>query len=183
MTALTDRASEILKRISGVNSPVVAEIGVREAKLSAYLLNARRDLLLYAVDNWLSSSQRSRAYKETGDKCAMWSKSDADAAYQSALDALEPYENRVEVIRKSSGSAANEIPDQSLDLVFLDADHSEKGITRDIEKWRPKVKPGGCFGGHDYANPAFDFGVEKVVSEIFGSAVELGANFTWWVRL
>jgi len=39
--------------------------------------------------------------------------------------------------------------DDSLDLVFLDADHRYEQIRRDIQRWLPKVKYGGVICGHD----------------------------------
>lgn len=37
-----------------------------------------------------------------------------------------------------------------VDGLFIDADHSLGGITHDIEKYIPYVKPNGFIGGHDY---------------------------------
>ena len=37
-----------------------------------------------------------------------------------------------------------------VDLVFIDADHREEGVIRDIEAWRPKIREGGILCGHDF---------------------------------
>ncbi len=40
-----------------------------------------------------------------------------------------------------------------VDMVFVDGDHTVKGITRDILAWKPKLKDGGIMVFHDYQHP------------------------------
>lgn len=56
------------------------------------------------------------------------------------------------LIREISETASNQFEDNSLDVVYLDADHSFTGCSNDIDYWYPKVKPGGILAGHDYCN-------------------------------
>lgn len=53
-------------------------------------------------------------------------------------------------IRGRSPDVASRWQDGSLDMVFLDGDHSVEGVTADIKNWRGKLKPGGLLCGHDY---------------------------------
>jgi hypothetical protein len=46
--------------------------------------------------------------------------------------------------------AAKLFPDNSVDFVYIDAEHSREALLRDLRLWWPKVKPGGIIGGHDY---------------------------------
>ena len=41
------------------------------------------------------------------------------------------------------------IPPRSLDLAFIDGDHSYEGVSRDIEHWLPALRPGGHLVLHD----------------------------------
>jgi predicted O-methyltransferase YrrM len=52
-------------------------------------------------------------------------------------------------LRMESGAAAATIADGSLDLVFLDGDHSYSATSQDIRAWRRKLAPGGLLCGHD----------------------------------
>ncbi len=70
--------------------------------------------------------------------------------------------------------AAMQIDDNSLDFVFIDADHSEGGVRRDIQGWLPKVKSTGWVLGHDINWPS----VEGVVSELLPGYVS-GPDNAW----
>ena len=40
-------------------------------------------------------------------------------------------------------------PEKSVDICFVDADHSYDGVYKDSELWTPK-REGGIISGHDY---------------------------------
>jgi predicted O-methyltransferase YrrM len=58
--------------------------------------------------------------------------------------------------------------DESLDWVYVDADHSYEGIKSDLKCWYPKVRKGGIISGHDYFDGErqnVNFQVKKAVDE------------------
>ena len=59
------------------------------------------------------------------------------------------FKDKVQVIDAPSEEAVNQFADNSLDVVFLDADHRYAWIEADIKRWLPKVKSGGLLCGHD----------------------------------
>jgi Methyltransferase domain len=56
----------------------------------------------------------------------------------------------VTIIQGSSTAAAGRFADGTLDLVFLDADHSYEAMRADLEAWFDKVKRGKLLAGHDW---------------------------------
>lgn len=64
--------------------------------------------------------------------------------------AVAPYGDRFELMRMTSELAVNEFEDNSLDFVFIDANHGLEYVFFDIVAWTRKVKPGGIVTGHDY---------------------------------
>ena len=40
--------------------------------------------------------------------------------------------------------------DESLDFIYIDANHAYDFVVEDINLWFPKLKKGGIFSGHDY---------------------------------
>jgi hypothetical protein len=56
----------------------------------------------------------------------------------------------IRVIVGDSADSAGLFADGSVAFVYIDADHSEEGLGRDIRAWLPKVRRGGWLAGHDY---------------------------------
>jgi predicted O-methyltransferase YrrM len=46
--------------------------------------------------------------------------------------------------------AVKDFPDESLDFVFIDADHRFEYVINDVIEWSKKVRPGGLIISHDY---------------------------------
>ena len=70
------------------------------------------------------------------------------------------------VIKAKTEDAAKYIPDNSLDICFIDAAHDYTNVTNDIKNYLPKVKKGGIICGHDYDNDHIE--VIKAVNDFFG---------------
>jgi uncharacterized Rossmann fold enzyme len=174
------RAKSIHERIREIPNPVGAEIGVFKGELSRKLL-LRRDLTLYMVDSW--TTEHTPEYTASGDFHAALSAGTQENCYQITRHVVHFAGERAKILRKDSREAAKDIPDGSLDFVFIDADHSYEGCRADIEAWLPKVKAGGFIAGHDYDNAKYpQWGVKRAVDEMFGK-VDLGENFTWFQRI
>lgn len=117
-----------------------AEIGVERAKYSEVLLRENTLLHLTCVDAW-------QPYEGYRDHV---SASKLNRFYDEAQQRLEPWKNRVTVVRAFSVDAAAQIPDRSLDFVYLDAAHDFASVAADLRAWAPKVRVGGIVAGHDY---------------------------------
>ena len=91
------------------------------------------------VDTWLGSPNVARHQELARDF-------DVFATFMhNVADAGET----VVPLRMASTAAAATFTDRTLDLVFLDGDHSYSATSEDIRAWRSKVAPGGILCGHD----------------------------------
>ncbi len=185
LTPAEQRVRAIMQRLGNIPSPVGAEIGVFAGDMSAALLRSIPDLTLYMVDSWEGEGA---AYTgDSGDWHASLSAEKQRAYRAKAEKVTQDANGRAWIVPMRSHEAARTIPNRALDFVFIDADHSEEGCRSDIETWLPRLKPGGLLCGHDYGNTDFPkFGVTKAVdafAEQHGLTVDLGENFTWFIRL
>ncbi len=83
---------------------------------------------------------------------------------------MAPYGTRSDIWRLTSVEGAKQVPDGSLDFVYIDARHDYESVLEDLNAWFSKVKPGGIFAGHDYVDGMLaqgDFGVKSAVDEFF----------------
>ena len=73
-----------------------------------------------------------------------------NSLFGTFIDNLRPLINLINPIRTESVSASKMYADESLDAVFIDADHRYESVKADILAWMPKIKKGGILAGHDY---------------------------------
>jgi hypothetical protein len=69
--------------------------------------------------------------------------------YSQFMDNVGGYPN-LKVHKMSSEEAVTLFKDGELDMVWIDADHSHEGCSKDIDMWLPKIRKGGLICGHDY---------------------------------
>jgi hypothetical protein len=87
--------------------------------------------------------------------------------------------NNIEKIKLSSEEASKMFENESLDFVYIDGDHSIKGIETDLNCWYPKIKSSGIISGHDYT--MFDVGqaVNLFCKKIDRLPLKLFPDYTW----
>lgn len=85
---------------------------------------------------------------------------------------IEPVKHIINPIKIPSTLGANLYAEESLDFVFIDANHAYDAVKDDLNAWFTKVKRGGIIAGHDYHN---DPSVKAAVDEFFkDSNLQLG---------
>jgi predicted O-methyltransferase YrrM len=101
---------------------------------------------VYCVDLWDTYAERNPSAQETGF-----------FAYKSGQlrQLFDHYistagATQVTPICEDSTRAWQNFADGSIDLLFIDGDHSYEGCLADLSHWYPKVKPDGVILGHDY---------------------------------
>jgi hypothetical protein len=76
-------------------------------------------------------------------------------------------------IREDSIKASQLFRDRSIDFLFLDGEHFQGYIMKEIEAWLPKVKMGGIIAGHDYCSSS---DIRDAVAHHFGDSFNLTSN-------
>ena len=124
-----------------------AEIGVLRGKTFFAMLDASIDLYLIGVDQWKVLPFREDECAETYQGFPM------DDLMRDVMERAKAYGERARILHSGSWFAARFIDDASLDFVFIDGDHTERGLKQDLLAWAPKVKPKGTILGHDWSWP------------------------------
>ena len=138
---------------------VGAEIGVELGAFSKHLIQDNPNLKLYCIDFW--KSYMFNGAGKGGVKAGKSSSRQQDY-YQRAVEKLAPY--NCELIRASSMDAVKDFDDESLDFVYIDANHDYEFVKEDIREWSKKVRIGGIVSGHDYQ--VFSSGNDGVIRAV-----------------
>lgn len=64
-----------------------------------------------------------------------------------------------------SPDVANNFNDESLDLIFIDGDHSTESVYNDLRGWFPKLKRNKLIAGHDFGWKTVQAGIKKFSEE------------------
>jgi hypothetical protein len=141
----------VLTRIINENNyKNVAEVGIGYGTHAKYILqttNVERLTLIdpmkfYPNDAFAADIMKCKAEIEGNNFNEM---------YDLINNELEPFNDRYVWHRVPSLSVTNEqVPDGSLDCVFVDGDHSYGAVLADLEFWWKKVRSGGQLLGDDF---------------------------------
>lgn len=170
----------IAELLKDVKNPRGAEIGVHQGQMSENMFKRVPGLFLYLVDSWSKNTYEGKNTESARDKYIKLYQDEWQQNLDKTKKATSKYTSQRKIIRGDSAQSAELVPDNSLDFVFIDADHSYGGCLRDIKAWLPKIKEGGFIAGHDY--PRYE-GVVQAVNETFRNRVCTDLDHCWYVRL
>ena len=119
------------------------EVGVFKGETSKYILENWNGTL-YMIDIWRGLSENK--YEDSTNNSLH------PTAYKETIDNIAGHEDRGIMIRAASKEASRLFQNESLDWIWIDANHAYDYVKEDIELWWPKLKKGGLFSGHDYIN-------------------------------
>jgi hypothetical protein len=145
-------------------SSTLCEVGCFEGEFLQFMLDKLKPTKVIAIDLWNGSCI-------SGDQDGNNSRViNLKHAYSDLVKKHES-DSRVSLRQGRSQEILNQLDDNSLDIVYIDADHSYLGCKEDLEVSWIKVKRGGWIMGHDYelnfakARTAWSFGVKQAVDE------------------
>jgi hypothetical protein len=148
--------TELFKQNNTIKENRGAEIGVREAFFSCYLLNEFANLWMLLVD----------PYMPYQDVVNFYNQEQQFAWLTEARRRLDKFDKRYTLKIDHSNKACVYQEDGSLDFVFIDAEHTTPAVITDITLWLPKVRKGGIMCGHDYNMPQVRAGVDKMCKDV-----------------
>lgn len=145
----------------GINTNSVGmEIGVWKGEFSKEIINILKPQLLYLVDPWEFMGHYSdRLYGGFDAK----SQEDMDAIYDNVVNQFK-HNNNVKILKIKSDDILNYVPENSLDWVYIDGNHSYEFVLSDLKNSFKLVKKDGYILGDDYGQEV-EMAVKDFVSE------------------
>lgn len=162
----------ILHRLPHDRPTTIVEVGTCHGRSAAFLGVSIKNIgvpaHVHCVDNFC------------------WSPVPFEGTLQSVCEKnLAPLSDIITIHPIPSLEAAKKFRDDSVDFVWIDADHSYKGVKDDIAAWWPKIKRGGAMGGDDFPMAGVKVAVEEsgpyeLIQGIREDAEYSGPWESWW---
>lgn len=153
----------------------IAELGLWKGRTLCHLLDHCPSITEYiGVDEWRWCPEREAI--PGGQTYNGW---DMPGLERSVRASAARYGERVRIIKADTATAAEQVSDSSLDLIFVDAGHDYENAKADILAWRPKLRSGGFLCGHDISWPTVKQAVDEVVG-VYGVSDWEDSDSVWW---
>jgi predicted O-methyltransferase YrrM len=146
-----------------------AEIGTARGSHAITMIVNNPKVKLYCIDAW-----------STYDGCNDFTDQDRLNEYHNAArQRLNEYKG-IEIINEFSMDAVKRFKDETLDFVYIDANHEFPYVAEDLFYWSKKVRPGGIVAGHDYLNEPRKDGMVQVKEVVHAYTEAFNIN-PWFV--
>lgn len=129
---------------------------------------------LHFVDSWESMSHVYGFENDTLEK--------AEGRYVGFLQMLTKIpgvDSRTSVYRETSIEASKRFENESVDMIFIDGDHTTESVIQDVLHWLPKARKLIC--GHDYSDTWHE--VKRAINGIFGADKVKVIDTIWYIEL
>jgi hypothetical protein len=127
------------------------ELGVLRGRFAERILRSCQSITrYYMLDPW--------RHLEGWNKPSNNDQPEFDAIFSEAMARTEFAQARRIVLRGKTTEVIEKIPDASLDVAYVDGDHTLRGIAIDLICTYPKVRPGGLLTGDDYTPTIWQHG-------------------------
>lgn len=141
-----------------------AEIGVFRGAFAAAMLDACPEITTYLmIDPWRHLDDWNKPANAGDDRFA--------AILAEAMRVTSAHESRRRILRGRTTEVIDRVPVESLDLAYVDGDHTLRGIAIDLISVEPRVRPGGWIGGDDLSPSIWQHGEKFEPSMVFPFAV------------
>ena len=151
-------AIDTIKKELGIGL-VGVEVGVNKGYNASYICSVIQPKMLYLIDPW------NNFFDSTSGEII------GEVQYIMTKKLLEPFPC-CKIIRDTSYNAVKTFDNESLDFVYIDADHSYNAVLSDMARWYPKIKKGGILAGHDFTTKSvseavIEFCNKSKISQLF----------------
>ena len=176
---------------------VYLELGVFLGKSLFYLtdiLTSQRKFKskVIGIDKWEIDDYFGEVQMPWGEKASEWKVREGnEVLYLQFLNYYNnfKYKDLIDHIRTDTHNSSTLFEDNSIDYIFIDANHTYEYVLKDLELWWPKVSLNGIISGHDInskwklTKPQGD--VRAALEDYFGKK-DLIVNIddsqnSWWV--
>lgn len=173
---------EIKKKLGQIE--IAIEIGTWRGDFAELMCSKLCPDKFYAIDPFLLYEQ----YTDKPDINDFANQENLDKLANKVLKRIESMlsNGKSQLIRMKSCDAVHKFADNSVDVVYIDADHKYETVLEDIRAWYPKIKTNGILCGDDYIEGSHieKFGVIEAVKHFSEEknlkfAITDGHNPSW----
>jgi hypothetical protein len=137
----------------------MVEVGVWKGEFSAFALKKPYVRRFYMLDPWRQLPEWNKPYNKGNVEF--------DAVFAEAEAATRFAADRRVILRGTTTEKIGEIPDESLDLAYIDGDHTLRGVSIDLIATWGKIKPGGYLLGDDFVTSIWQHSADFEPSFVF----------------
>lgn len=135
---LTTRLIELL------DLPTILELGVWHGEFAKDILERNPSIkTYYMLDPWRTLDNWNKPFNISAPEF--------EEAYETSLKNTNFAAQKRVILRGTTLEMIDQINDESLDLIYIDGDHTLRGICIDLISVWPKLKPGGLIVGDDFS--------------------------------
>lgn len=148
----------------------IVELGVRDGATYFFLLEKCPGIKLVGIDIWDKIP-----YRDAKDNLSGWPHAENE---RKVREQAKRYGMRAMLLKGLTDEFVDQFIDASVDLIFIDADHTYDAVKKDILNWKPKIRSGGFLTGHDIHWPEVRDAVDEFVIHY-----EVGPDNVWYTKV
>lgn len=142
----------------------ICEIGVYRGDFSEKVLRKNSQIKnYYMIDPWRQITGLNKPSNVTDDKF--------NSFLNETISKTDFAKRKLKILRGTTLEEISKIDEESLDYVYLDGDHTLKGITIDLIKVWPKIKPEGVISGDDFVENIWQSNINYEPTLVFPYAI------------
>ena len=142
----------ILKLIDEIEAKQIIEIGVAYGYHSEFILQNNKEINYLGIDPYKAHYDDNDCFAEDVKRIfEADNQQDAlDLLHEMVRHKMSPYQDRFKLIRNNVENIYDEIENDSVDIIFIDGDHTYDGVIKDLKfSWDKVNKNNGILCGDD----------------------------------